>query len=112
MSNLENLEETDLVAQLLGSDPWMRFDLWATRAWEATERAMNTAGDGAGMLSENGLDHRVLAMFHAAQIAKEFAEMVNPLFAATQGSRPSSALSDIQAQAIMSMVLDDDDGND
>lgn len=100
-------QETELVAQLLGSDPWMRFDLWAGRAWESATHAMNLAEDGVG--SSDEVDGRVLAAFHAAQIAKDFAEMVNPLFAATENSRSGALPTDQQARAIMSLVLDDDD---
>jgi hypothetical protein len=101
--------EAELIAQLLGSDPWMRFDLWANRAWEATELAMSIAADRSSSMSEDSIDSRILASFHAAQIAKDFAEMVNPLFAAAEGSRSGSLPSAAQAQAILSMVLDDED---
>lgn len=101
--------ETELVAQLLGSDPWMRFDVWANRSWEAAEQAMRLAADGQAIITEDAMDGRVLAAFHAAQIAKEFAEMVNPLFAAAHSEHVSLISSDSQARAIMSLVLDDDD---
>jgi hypothetical protein len=59
-------------------------------------------------MAEDGMDGRILALFHAAQIAKDFSEMVNPLFAATSG--PSSAAMSAESKArIMSLALDDDD---
>lgn len=106
-TEVENVE-TELVAQLLGTDPWMRFDVWSARAWDAAEKAVSIA-EGVSAGSDDGMDGRVLAAFHASQIAKDFAEMVNPLFAATCDSRSSTLPSDAQARAIMSLVMDDDD---
>lgn len=108
MASQETTEPTELVAELLGSDPWLRFDLWSGRAWQATESAIDIATNGSMVISDDGLDQRVVALFHAAQIAKDFSEMVNPLFAATQDSRPAAPTSDAQARAIMGMLLDDD----
>lgn len=101
--------ETELVAQLLGTDPWMRFDVWSSRAWEATETALRIASESGGAMGDDGMDSRILASFHAAQIAKEFSEMVNPLYAATCGEHSVSLPSESQARAIMSLVIDDDD---
>lgn len=102
--------ETEAVVQVLGMDPWMRFDLWAARAWDSTEGAIGLAlgnGDGFG----DSLDGRVMALFHSAQIAKEFAEMVNPLCAVVNagGGRRMPVPSDRRAQEIMAMLLEDDE---
>lgn len=97
------------VAQVLGSDPWMRFDIWSGRAWEATDRATSLAIENVNTYGNDAVDGRVMALFHAAQIAKEFSDMVNPLaavaFSGSSGTVPSAG----QAQAIMAMLLDDDD---
>lgn len=89
----------------LATDQWMRFDLWSARAWEATQYAVK-------IISESGhydgpLDNRAVASFCAAQTAQEFATMVNPM--ASPSGATVSTLSDAQAQAILAMVLDDED---
>lgn len=100
--------ETELLAQLLGSDPWARFDVWSGRAWEAAETAMRIAADGS--MADDGMDGRVLASFHAAQICKEFSEMVNPLFAVAHAPHSTALPSDVEARdIIMSIMMDDDD---
>lgn len=72
--------ESDSVAQLLGEDPWLRFDMWSARSWEMAERAVRSATESGPMpSSDDGMDARIVSLFHAAQVAKEFAEMVNPL---------------------------------
>jgi hypothetical protein len=78
------LTEAEAAVRLLGSDPWMRFDLWSSRAWDATEKAVQVAAaNGPPMSSDDGLDPRIVCLFHAAEVAKEFAELVNPLNAVT-----------------------------
>jgi hypothetical protein len=81
------MSEAEIAVNLLGSDPWMRFDLWATRAWEAAERANTLALEASAPISSEDavFDPRVGALFHAAEVAKEFASMVNPLMAAIGG---------------------------
>lgn len=68
--------------QILGADAWARFDVWSLRAWEAAQRAADIAADNVNITSSNDdLDHRIVALFHATSVAKEFAEMVNPVSA-------------------------------
>jgi hypothetical protein len=65
------LSEAEVVMRMLGTDPWMRFDLWANRAWEVAEKANELALHSAPPISSDDavFDPRV------------FAEMVNPLVA-------------------------------
>jgi hypothetical protein len=101
------VEGTEAVVQLLGADPWMRFDVWANRAWEAADSAVKVCIASGEPLNDD-MDNRVMALFHAAQIAKEFSEMVNPLYAVANGNRTSTVSSDRQAQAIMALLLEED----
>lgn len=73
----DNDKSVDPVAELLGADPWLRFDLWASRSWEAAENAVEAArsSEGAG----NEFSVVVSTLIHAAQVAKDFAGMVNPV---------------------------------
>lgn len=77
------VSEAEVLMRMLGTDPWMRYDLWAARAWEAAEKASALAlSSGPPMSSDDVVfDPRVAALFHSAEIAKEFSEMVNPLTA-------------------------------
>lgn len=77
----------EIVMRMLGNDPWMRYDLWASRAWEAAEKASALALSSAPPISSDDVvfDPRVAALFHSAEVAKEFAEMVNPLTAVGDG---------------------------
>lgn len=73
-------EEEATVAKLLGADPWMRFDMWSARAWEAIERGVDFAiANYSSLQSDHMLDPRVAAIFHSAGVAQEFATFVNPL---------------------------------
>lgn len=75
---------SNAAVRVLGADPWMRFDLWATRAWESAEAAAAlAAANGAPVNPDDDLDHRIVTLFHSAAVAKGFAEMVNPLIAVT-----------------------------
>lgn len=87
-----------------GTDEWMRFDLWSARSWEATQNAVKVINESGPY--EGPLDNRAVVSFCAAQTAQEFAEMVNPL---GPGATAQAQLSDSQTQAILAMVLDDDD---
>lgn len=100
--------DTEPVVQVLGSDPWMRFDVWAQRAWEAADSAIQISREGDPM--SESMDSRVIASLNAAQLAKDFASMVNPLAAVLSSSRSESVPSAGQTQAIMAMLLDDDEG--
>lgn len=97
--------ETDAVAYVLGKDPWMRFDLWANRAWESTSGALNIVLNG----DPDSVDGRAMALFHAAQIAKEFSLMVNPLSAVANGGGTVTTSADSEARAILAMIMEEDD---
>lgn len=103
--------DTEAMAQVLGLDPWMRFDVWATRAWEAADAAVSFAISNGQDHPEEALDGRVFALFHAAQVAKEFAEMLNPLRAVVgaSGGRRISIPSDPHERAIVGLLQDDED---
>lgn len=107
-TDTDEVEEADVVGRLFGLDPWMRFDLWSNRAWEAAESAIKIAKENGDPLAES-MDSRVITALNAAQLAKEFAEMVNPFAAAASGVQTQATPSESQAYAIMSMLLDDED---
>lgn len=73
-------ERTETVSRVFGSDVWLRFDMWASRSWKATEQALELSATTPAPVSSDDVvfDPRVAALFHAAETAKEFAEMVNP----------------------------------
>lgn len=73
--------QANATLRLLGTDPWVRFDMWAGRAWEMAERASEFSIANGAPSYETGIDPRVAALFHTAEFAKEVAEMVNPLLA-------------------------------
>lgn len=79
------VSEAEIITRMLGSDPWMRYDMWAARAWEVTEKANALAlSSPPPMNSDDAVfDPRIGALFHAAEVAKEFAQMVNPITAVT-----------------------------
>ena len=100
--------EPDTVVQLLGADPWLRFDLWAGRAWDAAEKAAAVATEiGSPISTNDDLDHRVVALFHSTGLAKDFAAMVNPLFACT-GHTQSVKIDEAEDLEI-SMLIDNED---
>jgi hypothetical protein len=104
------MSEADAVVRILGTDPWMRFDLWSNRAWEAAQGAVAVAtANGPTINTDDDLDHRIITLFHAASVAKEFADMVSPIQAAsgTKGSSDTSkeSLSDIT----LDMIIDSGD---
>lgn len=77
------MPEEDSVMRLLGSDPWARWDIWAGRAWDAIERSIEVQDQiGSPMNADDGLDHRIISLFHASEVAANFADSVNPLIAA------------------------------
>jgi hypothetical protein len=86
-SSRESLSEAEAVLRILGTDPWMRFDMWAARAWNTAEQANQLALSTAPPISSDDavFDPRVAALFHASELAKEFAEMLNPLTAVCGG---------------------------
>lgn len=82
MTTSPSTPQVDPMMQLLGSDPWMRFDLWSARAWDASEKAINVAAESDSSVNmDSGLDTRIITLFQASELAKEFAAVVNPLFA-------------------------------
>lgn len=103
------MTESAAVMKLLGADPWMRFDLWANRAWEMAERAIEIAvGIGPSVSADDSLDHRVGALFHAAEVAKEFAEILNPLFAISGDASGGSDMS-VQPEMMIDMTCPHED---
>lgn len=109
--NQPNVEAmgVEAVEPLLGSDPWMRFDMWANRAWEASEKAIDTALEiGGSDRPDDSVDDRVVAMFHAAGIAKEFARMVNPLDAPLDGPGGGAADRNEVQGMIISLLADEE----
>ncbi len=73
------MSEPEATMPPLDEDRWIRFDTWAARSWDSAMRAVEIAiGNGPSMMSDDGPDGRVLALFHSAEVAKEFAFAVNP----------------------------------
>lgn len=89
-------------------DPWMRFDLWSGRVWSCVASGLNFALENP---SEGGMMRtEVQASFCAAQFAQEMAQMVNPLASSPGGApRSVSAPSGIPVQAILDLIIDEDD---
>lgn len=108
------MSESEATMLLLGGDPWIRFDLWAARSWETTTKAIEIAvGNGPPMGSDDSTDNRVMALFHAAQVAKDFAEMVNPLTAVAglePEEEPQNTAMLISPEMLAEILSDDDDG--
>jgi len=105
------MSESEATMVLLGGDPWMRFDLWASRSWDSAVKATEIAiSNGPSMSSDDNVDGRAMALFHAAQLAREFAEMVNPL-AAVSGLEPEDDEEVIvmTPEMISELLSDDDD---
>lgn len=101
--------EMDTAVWPLGSDPFMRFDVWAARAWEAAQEAVKVAAASDPAVNlDAGIDTRIVTLFHASDLAKEFAAMTNPLFAAGPGGGEGGAAVGA-VEADISMLLDDDD---
>lgn len=96
----------EVIDPILGSDPWMRFDLWTTRLWESVENAkrLSESGDPSEMSAA------VQASFGAAQFAHEIAKMVNPLsMGASEVKFVQAGPSDAAVRAMMEMLADDGD---
>lgn len=102
--------EADPVMPSLDVDVWMRFDLWSTRAWESAQRAVDTAMASGDSAFEPAMDSRVIALLNAAQTAKEFAAMTNPLFAAANGQTGGNAEPHhCDAHEMLLMMLDEEE---
>lgn len=110
-SQRTSLSEAEAVMRMLGTDPWMRYDMWASRAWEAAEKANALAMSTAPPISSDDVvfDPRVAALFHSAEVAKEFAEMVNPLTAVVGGEYGYDADSVEPHVTVFSMVTEPED---
>ena len=98
--------DSTVESRVLGADPWVRFDLWSSRAWDAAERASDLAMvNGPPVNADDDLDHRIVALFHATAVAKEFAEMTNPLIAVTdvrfEGGSGKAGRSDLSLDMIV-----------
>ena len=99
--------EPETALHILGADPWMRFDLWANRAWEAAGRAADLAMvNGAPVNPDDDLDHRVVTLFHSAAVAKEFAEMTNPLLAVSDVVSSAGPRAAQRADISLDMIMD------
>lgn len=107
-----SMSESEATLLLLGGDPWIRFDQWAAKAWEAATKAAEIAASNSQMSSDDTLDGRVMTLFHASQLAKEFAEMVNPLMAVA-GLKPEDEghheLVMVSPEMIAEILSDDDE---
>ena len=102
-------KDPDPVVVLFGGDPWMRYDLWSTRAWEAAQGAVEmSAAIGAPTGSDESLDPRIITLFHAAEVAKRFAEMVNPISAVSGSSGHGSFDAVTPAEVLIAMISDDE----
>jgi hypothetical protein len=102
--------ETEATMSLLGGDPWIRFDMWASRSWEVAVKATELAiSNGPSMSSDDSVDGRVMALFHAAQLAKEFAEMVNPLVAVAGLEQEEETEMMIMTPEMVAEILSDND---
>lgn len=104
-----SMPEFEDATSLLGVDPWMRFDMWCARSWEMAQKATETVVSLGP--HTNDTDERVLALFHAAQLAKEFAEMLNPLAVVnkSQPQKQSEPELVIMTPDMIAEILDDDE---
>lgn len=104
------LTESEAVIRLLGSDPWMRWDVWANRAWDAAERAAVLAAESGPTINpDEGLDHRIITLFHAAELAKTFAEMINPIMAVQGFDCQDDFAPDNQPEMTINMVINNEE---
>ena len=102
--------EADAVVRILGTDPWMRFDLWSSRAWDAAQGAVAVAtANGPTINSDDDLDHRIITLFHAAAVAKEFADMVSPIQAASGAKGSIGASSGLLPEITLDTIIDSGD---
>lgn len=99
------VKSVDAVAKIFGPDPWMRYDLWAARAWDAAEKAVEFSMNHSDAAFEDSLDSRVATLFHAAAVAKGFADNLNPLlvFPSVASSRAyaESQIAEILANVVL-----------
>jgi hypothetical protein len=91
----------------LDVDPWMRFDMWCNRAWEMTQKATEVVMEIGPHTSDT--DERVLALFHAAQVSKEFAQMLNPLNRPAAMQQKSDPDVMIMTPEMLNEILAEDD---
>lgn len=98
-------QEVELPA--LDVDPWMRFDMWAGRSWEASDQAVKIALERTTP-SDDVVDDRIIALFHAASVAKEFASMTNPFSIGGRGTGYDDDCGDTP-HVIIGVLPDNDD---
>jgi hypothetical protein len=102
------LEVEEALERIFEEDPWVRFDLWSHRAWGAAENAMSVAEPNVG--NDENLDPRIIAAFHASNVAQKFAEMVNPIAAmyGNNGAASSQATAE-QTAMILAAIIEKDE---
>lgn len=106
------MANSDPAVSILGSDPWMRFDLWSSRAWEAASEATRIAIEsGPPNGSEDVTDGRIMALFYSAQLAREISESVNPMSAVAVAGQESESEAEVivVTQEMLDNLLADDD---
>lgn len=105
------MSESEVDMPSLDEDLWLRFDLWSARAWETAMRGTQIAIDsGPSIITDDGPDGRVMALFHAAELAKEFAFAVNPNSAPPKpGPNDNVEVQILTPEMIVDMLSDDDD---
>lgn len=107
-SSESRLSDAEVVIRILGADPWIRFDMWSARAWQSSQGAIAvTAANGPNINSDENMDSRAVAMFHAANVAKEFADMVNPLTAICSSDVSSYFGAVTPSDLSLDMIVDD-----
>lgn len=105
------MSDSDATMPSLDEDPWIRFDTWAARSWESIIRATEIAVEvGPSAIGDDGPDGRVMAFFHAAEVAKEIAFAVNPN-SATPRQMPNDKVEivPLTPEMIVELLADDDD---
>ena len=107
-ASLGEREEEGTASRVIGKDPWMRFDMWASRSWESADTALSLALTSDSLMDET-INGRIVALFHASQIAKEFAEMTNPLMAVSPDDLDGCSSSKRGKEAVVRVMLDGDD---
>lgn len=105
------VSEAAVLLRMLGTDPWMRYDLFAARAWDAAEKATQLALSTGPPISSDDVvfDPRVAALFHAAEVAKELSEAVNPLTAISGAEFGEDLEASQEREVIFEMEVEPED---
>lgn len=103
----EEMSEAEATLYLMGPDPWLRFDTWTSKSWDVVKEAIQIAKENE--IATDEVDHRLQALFHAASIAKDFAEMVNPLIAVSQCDVKKMKTDDETVETLIGLVIDSED---